>query len=227
MARTTAVILLAGIGSRLGKPHPKALTPLSYGETILARAIRILRGFGLPIVGVVGFKKDLIMEAAPDILFAYNPEYDQTNTSKSLLAGMRDLEGDVLWVNGDVVFDRSVVERLLAAGASAVAVDNARVAEEEVKYTVNRDGYIDAISKKVAHPLGEALGVNLVRGEHLDGFRRCLAAVAANDYFERAMELLIAERGNVFLPVNIGDGRCVEVDFTADLEKANSLFKKA
>ena len=37
-----AIILAAGIGSRLGKPHPKPLTELTTGETILERQIRHL-----------------------------------------------------------------------------------------------------------------------------------------------------------------------------------------
>ena len=60
-----AVILAAGIGSRLGKPHPKPLTELSTGETIMQRQVEALSEFVGEdnIIIVVGFKKDLIMEA--------------------------------------------------------------------------------------------------------------------------------------------------------------------
>ena len=37
-----AIILAAGIGSRLGKPNPKSLTKLSTGETIIGRQIKFL-----------------------------------------------------------------------------------------------------------------------------------------------------------------------------------------
>ncbi|HWP95030.1 MAG TPA: phosphocholine cytidylyltransferase family protein [Gammaproteobacteria bacterium] len=224
---TRAVILLAGMGSRLGRPHPKALTHLATGETILGRQLRILRGeFGLEVCAVVGFKMDLIMEAAPDVLFAYNPDYDATNTAKSLLCAMRHLRGhNVLWLNGDVVFEPAIIDLMLKTGESGVAVDNARVGEEEVKYNLNRDGYIREISKKVADPLGEALGINYITAEHVDDFVRKLEQVSDNDYFERAMELLIQEKGNVFRPVNVGDLPCIEVDFDADLKRADQLFK--
>lgn len=224
MTRPYVVILLAGMGSRLARPHPKSLTPLGNGETILSRQLRILRKFNLPICGVVGFKKDLIMEAAPDILFAYNTNYDTTNTSKSLLCALQHVhDRDVLWLNGDVVFEPEVIELMLGSSTSAVAVNNARVADEEIKYTLNADGYINAISKKVQNALGEALGINLVKAQHLDAFRRHLDAVAEQDYFERAMELLIAERGNVFKPLDVGRYGCVEVDFAEDLERARTM----
>lgn len=222
---TQAVILLAGMGSRLGRPHPKSLTPLASGESILARQLRMLERFELQPHAVVGFKMDLIMEAAPHLLFAYNPNYDTTNTAKSLLCGLKHIhDEDVLWMNGDVVFEPEVLAGVLESDDSVVAVNNARVGEEEVKYTLNADGFIDRISKTVDKPLGEALGINLIRAPYLADFKAALAEVGDNDYFERAMELLIERRGNVFRPADVGAHMCVEVDFDADLERANTLF---
>ena len=65
MRKPLVVILSAGMGSRLGRPYPKALTLLNAGETIFSRQLRIFREFGLTVMVVVGFKKDLIMEADP------------------------------------------------------------------------------------------------------------------------------------------------------------------
>ena len=51
---------------------------------------------------VVGFKKDLIMERFPELTYIYNPFFDQTNTSKSLLKALRkNRDKSVLWLNGD------------------------------------------------------------------------------------------------------------------------------
>ena len=81
------MVLAAGVGSRLGRPHPKPLTPLADGETILGRALRMLTSrFQRHSVNlVVGFKKEMIMEEVPDVGFIYNQAYGDTNTSKSLL----------------------------------------------------------------------------------------------------------------------------------------------
>lgn len=220
-----AVILLAGLGSRLGRPHPKPLTRLADGKSILERQLEALHQFDIPVVGVVGFKMELVMEAAPDMLFAYNPNYDTTNTAKSLLCALRQLRGeDVLWMNGDVVFDPEVLRKLIGCGEAAVAVNNARVSDEEVKYTLNSEGYIDCISKTVSGALGEALGINYIPARLVEPFCDKLAAVSDSDYFERAMELLIEERGNVFKAVDIGDQFCVEVDFDSDLEYVNRIL---
>jgi len=219
-----AVILLAGLGSRLGRPKPKPLTELSNGESILERQVRILSAFGLPIVGVVGFKKDLIMEAVPDILFAYNPDYDATNTSKSLLCAVRNINHkDILWINGDVVYDEEIIQRVLEQKQSTVVVNNASVAEEEIKYTL-REGCIDELSKQVENGLGEALGINLVKKDQVPLFCEHLVKVGDQDYFEKAMENMISEDGAEFYPLDVSDLKCIEVDFQDDLNKARELF---
>lgn len=225
---TVAVTLVAGLGSRLGRPHPKCLTPLRDGETILARQIRLLRKHELPIIAVVGFKLESILEAHPDLLFAYNPNYDTTNTSKSLLCALRRIESkNVVWLNGDVVFDEQVLTRLLETPGSTVAVNSAQVGEEEVKYATDGDGYLTQISKQVAQPVGESLGINVVRQDRLEAFKRALAQVQDQDYFEKGMELLIDDDPQAFRAVDVSDLNCIEVDFEEDLRKANSLLSSA
>src|SRR5215213_11605240 len=138
------VILAAGMGTRLGRPHPKPLTPLADGRSILRQQLDHLRGtFGeqAHVTIVVGFKMDLIMEAAAaDAAFVYNELYDQTGTAKSLLKALRLAPpGGVLWLNGDVVFVPGLLDALvpeIEADRSFVAVNTDSVADEEVKYTV-------------------------------------------------------------------------------------------
>ena len=186
----------------------------------------MFREFGLTVMVVVGFKKDLIMEADPHVLYAYNANFDTTNTSKSLLCGIKHVHHeDVLWINGDVVFDMDVIRQLLQKEASWVVVNNAQVGEEEVKYTTNDRGYINAISKQVKHPLGEAVGINLIEAAHLASFKEKLNAVQDQDYFERGMELLIQEKKDLFRPLNVDDGACIEVDFKEDLKRARLIVK--
>lgn len=83
-----AVILAAGMGTRLGKPWPKPLTPLIDGRTIMRQQLDNLTkvfGDGLRVTTVVGFKLELILEAFPDVSYIYNESFDQTNTNRSLL----------------------------------------------------------------------------------------------------------------------------------------------
>jgi len=224
-----AVVLAAGKGTRLGRPLPKPLTQLADGRSILVQQVENLRtvlGEQLSITAVVGFKAPLIMEAVPTLLFAYNEDYEDTNTSKSLLRALElSADGPVLWLNGDVVFDPTLLELLLgplARGESAVCVNTASVGEEEVKYTVDAEGFVADLSKTVVGGLGEAVGINLVSAGDKALLVEKLRECGDQDYFERGIELAIAA-GMRVLPVDISEHVAVEVDFEEDLVRAERL----
>ena len=225
------VILAAGMGTRLGKPWPKPLTPLADGRSIMQQQLenveKVFRDEARVTI-VVGFKMEMIMEAHPNVTFVYNENYDQTNTSKSLLKALRvSQESGVLWLNGDVVFDARVLERIaerIRSEKSFVCVNTSATAEEEVKYTVDGNGNINALSKQVKNALGEAVGINFISTHHKNAAIKYLEQCADNDYFERGLELAIENVGIEIEPVDISDLFAVEVDFQADLDRANQNF---
>ena len=226
-----AVILAAGMGTRLGRPFPKPLTPLSDGRTIMEQQIDNLRqvfGADVRITTVVGFKLDLILEAFPDVTYIYNEAYDQTNTNRSLLKALRlSTDGGVLWMNGDVVFDPQVLEKVsdrMEADTSFICVDTAVVGDEEVKYTVDDDGYVDELSKQVVNARGEAFGINFVSASDKPTLIDRLSECSDADYFERGIELAISHDSMRVIPVDIGEFFAVEVDFEEDLTRANEYL---
>ena len=223
------VILAAGLGTRLGKPHPKPLTPLRSGESIMRRAVNALRATfpDVHVTAVVGFKLDLVIEAMPDISFVYNEVYDSTNTSKSLLKALRlSQEGGVLWLNGDVVFDPRVLPILrdhMESGRSFVCVNTDSVAEEEVKYTLDDDGFIKELSKQVVGGLGEAVGINFISAADKETLVARLDEAGEQDYFERGLEMAIEQDGLRIEALDISEFHIVEVDFDEDLTRANAF----
>jgi choline kinase len=225
---TQIVILAAGMGSRLGRSLPKPLTELADGRTIMKQQFdNIHHAFGdtARVTIVVGYKLEHIIDAFPEASFVYNEQYDQTNTSKSLLRALRaSAPGGVLWMNGDIVFDPKALERaakMVEQDKSFVAVNRDSVAEEEVKYTTDAEGYIRELSKTVKNGLGEAIGINYVSRNDKAVLVRQLGRVNDQDYFERGIELAIEQDKVRFEPVNISDLYAVEIDFAEDLARAN------
>ena len=167
------------------------------------------------------------MERFPELSYVYNPFFDRTNTSKSLLQVIKKhKDKSILWMNGDVVFDKSIFEILdkyIANNISFVAVNTSKVAEEEVKYTL-KNGYIDQLSKTVQNGLGEAVGINFISSNDIATLINRLEECDANDYFERGLELAI-EKDNIKVEaVDISAYDCMEIDFVEDLENANKML---
>ena len=225
------MILAAGMGTRLGRPWPKPLTPLADGRTIMRQQVDNLTsafGDGLRIMTVIGFKLELIIESFPNNLYVYNESYDQTNTNRSLLKALKlSGPGGVLWMNGDVVFDPRVLDRAkeyIERDESIICVNTAVVGDEEVKYQVDADGFVSELSKQVVNALGESVGINFVAKKDKELLISGLEACQDSDYFERGIEIMIDLHGSRVRPVDISDLFAVEVDFEEDLTRANSYL---
>jgi L-glutamine-phosphate cytidylyltransferase len=221
------IILAAGKGSRLGRDVPKAMLKIAKDTTILDTQLRNLSTISSieNIVVVVGFKSELITQKYFDLSFIYNDRYDRTNTAASLLLALEKTnEDDILWLNGDVVFDEDIL-RLIQKnpGHNLVFVKRGSCGAEEVKYSVDRDGAILRISKTVYNGLGEAVGINFIKKQDLPTLIACLTECEPGDFFEKAIELAI-ERSVRFLPVDIGDDFCIEIDFEEDLNTVKEHF---
>ena len=223
------IILAAGIGSRLGNPFPKPLTKLKNNKSIMQMMTENISSvYDTNIINlVVGFKKDLIMESFPDFTYVYNQYFDQTNTAKSLLKAVKkNKDQSILWMNGDIVFDKNILLKLKEytdKDISFVSVNTSKVAEEEVKYTL-KDDYIDELSKTVKNGLGEAVGINFISSDYIEIFIKRLEECDDNDYFERALEIAIEEDGFKIKPIDISEFNCIEIDFEEDLKNANNLI---
>jgi choline kinase len=225
-----AVVLAAGLGTRLARPLPKSQTRLRDGRTIMRQQLDNLRstlGIEVRVAVVVGFKATVIMEAHPDLRFAYNELFDSTNTSKSLLRALESSHpGGVLWMNGDVVFDPRVLRHVqpwLERDETFVCVNTDVVGDEEVKYTVDDEGFVQDLSKTVRGGLGEAVGINYVRAADKAVLIEELRACADTDYFERGLETAISRRGMRVVPVDVSMFDVVEVDFEDDLLRADRI----
>lgn len=240
------IILAAGLGSRLGSSDvPKPLT-LVNGTSIFERQIRnLVAVFGptISITVMVGYKEEAIRTEAVRLSKALranyircltNTSYASTNTSQSLLRGLQALppDTDVLWLNGDVVFDAEILrsaQKLIFRDNNFIVVNNSSVAEEEVKYVTNEAGQIIQLSKIVSmtEAEGEAVGINFANKETVPVLIEALKQVEHQDYFEAGM-MRIIEQGIIFTPHNISIRhlRAYEVDSPSDLVEVKSIFNE-
>lgn len=221
-----AIILSAGLGTRLKSSIPKPLTPIKDGKTIIDYQIEyISKQVGVEnIIVVVGHKKELIINKFPHISFVENKNYKFTNTSKSLLAGLENIDEDVIWLNGDIYFDEKILNLMLKSKNSCSLVNKNNCGPEEIKYSLDDSGNIKNLSKEVNLSIGESLGINLIKKNNLDIFRKALEKVNDSDYFEKALEKLISDNKLILKPVFVGNLFCKEIDFPEDLEEVKNYL---
>jgi phosphoenolpyruvate phosphomutase len=109
-----AIILAAGMGSRLGnltKELPKPLIDVN-GKSIIERQILSFRKAGINEITIVtGYKKDkFIFE---DVEYAFNPKYEEVGQAFSLMTARKQISGDVIISFGDTIFEDKIIEQIL------------------------------------------------------------------------------------------------------------------
>ncbi|MGH9805114.1 MAG: isocitrate lyase/phosphoenolpyruvate mutase family protein [Candidatus Acidiferrales bacterium] len=127
--KTTAVILTAGMGFErelmpLIQERPKAMWEVR-GKSILARQVELLRARGINDIAVVrGYKKEAVN--LPQVRYFDNDRYRESQNLVSLFCAEAALEGRVLVLYGDILFDAAILDRLLRTETDiAVVVDHA------------------------------------------------------------------------------------------------------
>jgi len=240
MKTTAAVILVAGIGSRL-RPitddRPKALVDLG-GETILGRTVRLLADYGVrKVVLATGYREDAVraaMQGAPVVVeYCRNPEFDRTQNSVSLALCRSALgSGAFFKLDGDVVFQRQVLERLDASSSPlAVAVDTGRTLDAEAMKVTVSGQRISAFGKGIplAESAGESIGIERIAGTDsallFDAMQSAIAGGETGLYYEDFYSRLIAAGRLQAEAVAVADLPWTEVDDFSDLERARELVR--
>jgi phosphoenolpyruvate phosphomutase len=144
-SQVTAVIVAAGAGfehelTSLIADRPKAMLDVK-GKTILERQIQALNECQIKEIAVVrGYKKDMINLS--NLRYYDNDRFRETHNLASLFCAEAELHGRVLFLYGDILFDESILEKLLKSPADiTLVVDHAWY-----------DNYVNGIEHPVSRP---------------------------------------------------------------------------
>jgi choline kinase len=236
------MVLAAGAGRRL-RPYtdtlPKALVPVDDETTILDLTLSNFSKVGLKDVAViVGYKSEAVEERKKDLEsrhgvnleLIFNDKAEEWNNAYSLWCARDLFSRGFLLANGDTVHPVGVQETLLANRGPAIllAVDTVKkLAEEEMKLTVNSSGNLAKITKLMdpQSAFGEYIGLTLVEPEAAESLTSALETTWKNNpdlYYEDGYQEYV-NKGGVISLQPIGEVAWVEVDNHDDLAKARSI----
>jgi choline kinase len=236
---TTAVLLAAGMGSRLQPltdDAPKCLTEIN-GIPILERQIRCLHQWGFKrLVVVVGYLEHRIRKFLDawtgDLRIDYvvSPRYRTTNNIYSLWLARESIREPFLLLESDLVFEPFLLRDMLLPDKMAVA----RVQPWMTGSTVSLDPFQQITDFRVGHseaPDDSRYKTVNIYSLSLSSWRRVaesldrrVSAGKVNDYYEAVFAEMVTDGSLSFEPVFFDDGRWFEVDTLADLHEAERLF---
>ncbi len=235
-----ALLLNSGLGSRMGdetRMHPKCMTQLCPGHTIISWQVKCLERIGVTeAVVTTGHLSDMLEEYLRSLdtpihfHFVHNPRYRETNYIYSMYLARDLLQGqDILSLHGDLVMHPTVMDSLAASSVSCATVDTTLpLPEKDFKGRI-RDGRICEI------------GVNVFGDDCLEfqpayvwkqaEFARWMQEIErfihdGNDrvYAENAFNAAWAEIP--LYPLDVQGLLCAEIDNQADKEYVSARFAK-
>ena len=109
-----AVIIAAGVGSRLGeltKEIPKPLIDVN-GKSIIERQINSFRKFGInEIIVITGYQNHKFH--LENIEYVFNPDYADVEQAFSLLTARKQINDDVIISFGDIIFEDKILKQIM------------------------------------------------------------------------------------------------------------------
>ena len=176
-----AIIIAAGIGARL-KPltddKPKCMLELA-GKPLIKHQTDILMSLGINDITIIkGYQEEKINFADSNFNYYLNTNYQNNNILESLFYAESEIEGEVIVLYSDILFDKEVVEKLLASNEEiSIVVD----VNWKTNYVNRRDHPIEEAESVIfdnnghVRKIGKILDVDksLVSGEFIGMLKLC------------------------------------------------------
>ena len=233
-----ALILNSGLGRRMGEytaEHPKCMTELTDGETILSRQLRMLAAAGVTdVVITTGYFNQILMDYSHSLGldihydFVFNPLYDQTNYIYSIYCAREQLrDQDILLLHGDLVFEEEALKTILAHRESCMKVSSTLPLPEKDFKAVVHDGYVKKVGVEFFEHAMEAQAMHKLNAKEWNMWLDRICEFCENDrrccYAEVALNEITDECRIEICDVK--DLLCTEIDTPEDWGKVLNILK--
>lgn len=245
-----AIMLAAGMGSRLGKyteNNTKCMLKI-HDKTLLERAIEALTEAGInKLILVLGYKKDNVKEYVKknkldekiNIIYIDNDIYDKTNNIYSLYLAKDYLaKDDTILLESDLIYEYSVIKKLLCSEKENAAL--IAKYEEWMDGTVVTLGTNDIISSFVEKKdfnynetdnYYKTVNIYKFSKEFANKFyipflESYIKAYGNNEYYELVLKVITGLKEAKLYGIMLDNENWYEIDDCQDLDIANALFAK-
>jgi choline kinase len=144
------------------------------------------------------------------------------------------VNNDMLLMDSDILFDKRILDLLINSkypNCLALRSDH-QLSDEEIKVRLNDDKSIAEISKTVdlKHTVGESIGIEKFSAEFTNKLfnildKKILVEKRWNIFYEAAFQEAI-DGGEKLFAVDIGQLKCIELDYAEDVERASKEVVK-
>ena len=238
-----AIILAAGLAKRL-RPltdvTPKCLLEVG-GKNLLHRTMDNVIANGITdFIFVTGYKENMIKNylnenfANVNIKFISNHDFANNNNSYSLWMTKDLVQGDIILLDSDILFEKGIIKELLnAPHENCLAVNfETELDEEQIKVVLDEKKKILEISKvtDLKKSAGESIGIERFSYDFMQELykvldRKIIKENIVNEFYEASFEEVIwqeNERNSIYA-IDVSHYKCMEIDTVEDYERAKNM----
>ncbi len=240
MMKTMKIVILNSGYARRLKPLTdnthKSLLKVQ-GKTILERQIAsfIAYGFNSFLITTGPFEDQIMQLIATkfpsiDVTYVKNPKFESTNYIYSMWLARKEMENeDLILLHGDLVYQKSVIKKIINQKRSSVIIDsNAPLPEKDFKGLIENDTItkigLDIFGPKAAFLLPLYYWIKEDFAKWMEQINLYVEKNEVKCYAENAFNDI---SNNIPLfPVDLDNEFCMEIDTLEDLNKANEIAKE-
>lgn len=241
-----AIILAAGMGRRLGeltKDNTKCMLKVN-GIRLIDRTLESLSQLQLNrVIIVVGYNGEKVKQylgrsyKGMEIVYVDNPVYDKTNNIYSLyLAREYMVAEDTLLLESDLIFEHSVIEKLLADPRPDLAlVDKYESWMDGTVVTIDEDYNIVQFINKEKFKYSDISRyyktVNIYKfskdfsaNQYVPFLEAYCTALGKNEYYEQVLRVITMLGNTTLKALPLAGEKWYEIDDIQDLDIAEGMF---
>ena len=241
-----AVILVAGQGKRL-RPltddRPKCLVKIN-AKPILQFQLECLNEFGIEeCVVVVGFKGNEVYRrfgskfGNMNLIYVFNHQFESTNNIYSLWSAKEHISDDIILIEGDVLFECSLLEDVRESAHSNLAVVDRFQSHMDGTVVLCEANIVTAmvLKEQQAQDFDYQNVFKTVNVYKFDQSTMCgyvipeleawITKGLTDQFYEATIAQLVAQRDFELGILRVGNGKWVEIDTIEDLHRAELQVK--
>ncbi len=215
--------------------QPKCMTEISSTETIISRQLRQLAALNISeVVITTGYFDDVLVGYCTELdlplklTFVKNPEFRNTNYIYSIYCAREYLHDDIILMHGDLVFENAVLDELISASRSSMAVSSTLPIPQKDFKAVVQQGRIQKVGVEFFSEVVTAQPLYKILKDDwevwLSGIINFCESGNVKCYAENAFNE-VSDRCKIY-PVDIGDKLCNEIDNPQDLAVVSARLRE-
>jgi len=243
-----ALILAAGMGSRLGK-YTKNNTKCmleTNGKRLIDYILECLNDIGITkLIMVVGYKKENLISYLGNsfknisIEYVENNIYNQTNNIYSLyLAREKLIQDDTLLLESDLIFEKAILEKLINDKRDSLAVvdkyqiwmdgTSVRLDEEDniIGFYGKKDFKFEDVKDYYKTVNIYKFSKSFSKNIYIPFLEAYMKAMGANEYYETVIKVIASLEGTGLKALKLNGEKWYEIDDAQDKANAEIIFAK-